>query len=178
MGVGDLSWMLSFKDYWYAVVSAVIGAAIGIGWTIRQFRAQQCRAADRCLARIRECISFNIDRLNQAKGQLKTKVVPNYPLDTAQLNFWLAQSHDILPADLIRAIDWQRYQLDHISTKFVAVNQLIVSAAGFPASAEYMNALLTSLHQHIEGVLKELPPLLDKIPRHAEPGAAADRGGM
>ena len=79
-------------------------------------------------------------------------------------NYWLAQSQDILPADLIRAIDWQRYQLDHITSKFVTVNQSIVAAAGFPASPEYMNALVTSLYQHIEGVLKELPPLLEKIP--------------
>ena len=166
----DLWWLLSVKDYWYAVVSALIGAAIGIGWTIRHFKMQQREASNRCLARLRECLSFNIDRLNQAKGQLEKNEVPNYPLDTVQLNYWLAQSHDIVPADLIRALDWQRYQLDHISSKIVTVNQSVVAAAGFPENTD----LVISLRQHIERVLEQLPPLLDKVPRHAEPVAAVD----
>lgn len=172
----DLSWMLSYKDYWYALVSALIGAAIGICWTIRQFKAQQHQAANRCLDRLRKCLSFNIDRLNQAKVQLEKSEIPNYPLDTAQLNYWLAQSHDILAANLIRDIDWQRYQLDHISSKFVTVNQLVVAAAVLPASPGYVNDLIVSLRQHIERVLEQIPPLLARVPEYAGPGYTADIG--
>ncbi len=96
-------------------------------------------------------------------------IIPNYPLDTAQLNYWLTQSHDILDSELIRAIDWQRYQLDHISSKFIAVNQSIVSGAGFSSNADYTKALVKSLGEHIEKVLKDLPHLVGKIPADPPP---------
>lgn len=176
----DLSWLWSPKDYWYAVVSAVIGAGIGISWTNGQFRKQRVRDAAKCLSRLRACLAFNIERLNQAIGQLQQNIIPNYPLDTAQLNHWLSQSHGVIPDNLLRSLDWQRYQLDHLSSKFVSVSQSIILAQSFPAAVQpnpaYTNALITSLTQHVETILNELPPLIAQIPNNAEPGAAVDGG--
>jgi hypothetical protein len=168
MACVDLSWLYSPKDYWYAAVSALIGAAIGISWTIAQFKKQRARETTRCLRRLKECLEFNVERLKQAKGQLEQSIIPNYPLDTAQLNHWISQAHDVLDADLLRSLDWQRYQLDHISSKFVAVSQSIVSSGGAapqtPEQQQYVKAMLDSLLKHVNTILAELPPLIAKIP--------------
>lgn len=161
-----LSWLWSLKDYWYATVSAVIGAMIGISWTKAQFRRQKLSEKQRCVQRLRESLQFNVERLNQAHGQLQENMFPNYPLDTAQLNHWLTEAHDLLPAELLKNLDWQRYQLDHISSKFVVASQLVALTAGRvrPAEQMYMQALRESLIQHIDGVRNALPPLIEQIP--------------
>ncbi len=162
----QVHWLFSVRDYWYAIVSAFIGAVLGILWAEWKFREQGRKAQRRCLQRLRECLQFNVDRLNQAYDQLQENVIPNYPLDTGQLNFWLTQSHDTLTPELFRSLDWQRYQLDHISSKFVVASQLIASAAtaGVPLNGEYINALRTSLRQHVDGVRNAIPELIKQIP--------------
>jgi len=59
-------WIFSWKDYWFASVSAVIGAIIGIRWAKSQFRQQKENEKRRSVARLRESLQFNLDRLNQA----------------------------------------------------------------------------------------------------------------
>src|SRR5688572_20618389 len=97
------------KDYWYAIVSAFIGAMLGIGYTRWDLKRQRRKEQMLCVKRLRECLSFNVDRLNQASDLLQQGKIPNYPLDTGQLNYWLTQSHDILEHDLFASLDWQRY---------------------------------------------------------------------
>ena len=164
-----LASLFSLENYWYAIVSAVIGAGLGIAWTIRHFRNEQQRARQTCLRRLRASINFNLERLEQARGQLADGIVPSYPLDTAQMNHWIAQAHDFLPEELLRHLDWQRFQLDHISAKFYVANTVVVSTAGAtnmqPAQTEYYRALAESLREHVDITLRELPPYLDKLPK-------------
>lgn len=164
----DLSWLWSPKDYWYAFVSALLGASIGIWWTLRHFQQQRMKHRILCLSRLRDCVQFNLERLNQAKGQLAENVIPNYPLDTFQLNHWITQSHDFIPLELLRNLDCQRYQLDHISSKFVVINSAFVNQAGntviVQGQQQYFDALVASLAQHVEKTLNVLPHLLKQIP--------------
>jgi hypothetical protein len=163
----DFTWMFSVKDYWYGIISAIIGALIGIWWTKRQFVIEKVELREKCVECLKSCIKFNLERLRQAKEQLDQNVVPNYPLDTAQFNHWLAQSHDSLSPELLRDLDWQRFQLDHISSKFVVVNSAIVTWAGQPRTVqqiEHQNAIIASLKLHVATVLTELPPLLGNLP--------------
>lgn len=165
----ELSWLCSPKDYWYATVSALIGAAIGIAWTIRHFNTQRRDERRKCLERLRSCIEFNLERLKQAKGQLSNNVIPNYPFDTAQMNHWLSQSHGVLTDELARRVDWQRFQLDHISSKFVVANSAIVTSSGqnlvIPVAKEYYAALVESLREHVERTLGELEATLGEVPK-------------
>jgi hypothetical protein len=171
MLVCDFSWLWSPKDYWYALVSALIGVFVGIRWTLWHFARQQARHRALCLSRLRACIEFNLERLNQAKGQLAQGVIPNYPLDTAQLNHWITQSHDFIPSELLRHLDWQRFQLDHISSKFIVANSAVVANAGNAAinaaQQQYFAALVASLATHVDTTLNELPPLLQQIPANS-----------
>lgn len=143
-----------------------MGTLIGIGWTRWKDEQKRRNLAVNYHERLKSCIAFNLERLRQAKAQLATNAVPNYPFDTAQLNHWLAQSHDLLPADLLRSIDWQRFQLDHLSSKFIVINNAIVIKAGqriTPEEVEHRKALVASLDEHVNRVLSDLSLLFEKV---------------
>ncbi|MBA4192171.1 MAG: hypothetical protein C0467_29700 [Planctomycetaceae bacterium] len=163
----QVHWFFSLKDYWYAIVSAFIGAMLGITYTRWDIARQRRKEQMLCVKRLRECLTFNVDRLNQASNLLQAASIPNYPLDTGQLNYWLTQSHDILQHDLFVALDWQRYQLDHISSKFVVASNLIAGAvaAGAPLNNAYIAAVRNDLLQQVDGVRAALPPLVNQIPQ-------------
>jgi hypothetical protein len=91
-------WLLLWKDYWYAIVSAFIGAVFGIAYARWDLASQRRKEQMLCVQRLRKSLQFNVDRLAQASGQLLQYVIPNYPPATGQLNYWLTRSHDILPA--------------------------------------------------------------------------------
>jgi hypothetical protein len=167
--IPNLTGLLSLENYWYAFVSAVLGATLGIAWTIGHFRRERRQARRNCLTRLRACLEFNLDRLSQAKGQLAQGIVPSYPLDTAQMNHWITEAYDFVSEDLLHHLDWQRFQLDHITSKFIVANTVVVTTAGGtsmpPAQAAYYNALAQSLATHVDIVLRELPPLLEQLPK-------------
>ena len=123
-------------------------------------------------------MTFNLERLQQAKGQLETSIVPNYPLDTSQMNYWLTECTDILPDEIFRRLDWQRYQLDHVSQKFVLASESVVFAHSFNSkpNAEYSKALTDSLLQHVMTVLKELPIVMAELERMPNKAMHPSRG--
>lgn len=164
--IDDISWMFSIKDYWYAVIGALIGALIGIWWAKGEEEKKRKKACAACVKRLKTCIEANLKLLQQSKEQLTANNIPNFPFDTAQFNHWLTQADDALTPELFKDIDWQRYQLDHISAKFTVVNSLILITTGTalnPMQMEIRVALVKSLLDHIEKVLKELPPLSEKL---------------
>ena len=153
-------WMLSFKDYWFAVVSAAIGAAISIAWTIRQFKLEKRSRQNRAMRMLKDCVDFNLERLRQAENQLGDKIVPNYPLDTSQMNYWLTECADILPDTIVRDLDSQRYELDHLSQKFLMASVPIIATHFFSndiiTDTEYSKALTESLRKHVTTILEKL----------------------
>jgi hypothetical protein len=151
-------WMLSFKDYWFAVISALIGAGISIAWTIWHFKSEKRQRQNRAMRMLKDCVAFNLDRLRQAENQLGNKIVPNYPLDTSQMNYWLTECTDILPNETVRNLDSQRYQLDHLSQKFLIASVPIISThlSKNNTDSEYSDALVESLRTHVSSILNEL----------------------
>jgi hypothetical protein len=165
----DLSWLWSPKEYWYSLVGGLIGAAIGIRWTLRRLAKKETLHRELCLCRLRTCIEFNIDRLQQAREQLGGSVIPNYPLDGAQLYHWLTQCHDFIPSELLRELDWQRFQLDYISSTFIVANTAVVSnacnALVVPEPHACYQLLVKALSEHVNLALEDLPPLLNQMPK-------------
>ena len=85
------------------------------------------------------------------------------------MNHWISQAYDFLPEELLRNLDWQRFQLDHISSKFIVANTVVVSTAGGanmqPEQTAYYQALAQSLATHVDVTLHELPPFLAQLPQ-------------
>lgn len=162
----DVSWLFSWKDYWYAFVGAVLGTGCAILWAAREFSNEQRRDHERCVTRLRNCLTFNEGRLKQAINLLDEGKIPNYPLDTSQLNYWLTQSVDILGDELVKAIDWERYQLDHITSKMLIVSNVVLMRGLRAKTLEehtYDTAVSDDLRRQINGILEHLPGIIQRI---------------
>ena len=164
----NLWWLLSPKDYWYAIISALIGAMIGIWFTIWHLKKQQHEQSLLCVERLKSCIENNIDLLQKAKKiSADKKEFPNFPFDTAQFNHWLTQSHDVLDAELFKKLDWQRYQLDHISHKISIGNiSILLISTGTPTqqNMQFLNSMYDEVLAHFDTVIRDLTDLSKQIP--------------
>ncbi len=154
----DLSWLWSLKDYFYATVSACIGAWLGILWAKRQFANQQKKEAEKVRLGIIDTLKFNKERAEQAKELLAKGGMPNFPLDGARLSSLILPAHGLVSNDLLRRLDWHRYQLDHITSKLLVVNSFFLSASvSMPqsqqASQQWLSMLRDSLVEHYEKVI-------------------------
>ena len=103
-------------------------------------------------------MKFNKERAAQAKDQLSTGGMPNYPLDGARLSSLILPAHGFISDDLLRRLDWHRYQLDHITSKLSVVNSFFLSASvSTPqtqqAYQQWMTMLRQSLADHYQQVI-------------------------
>lgn len=154
----ELSWLFSPKDYFYAVVSAGIGAWLGIIWAQSQFKAQKRKEEEKVRVGIVDTLKFNKERATQAKEQLAKGGMPNYPLDGARLSSLILPAHGFIPDKLLRELDWHRYQLEHITAKLFVVNSFFLSASVCtpemkPAYDAWIRMLKESLSEHYQQVI-------------------------
>lgn len=161
---------LSPKDYWYAIVSALIGALLGIKWTKGQDAKEQLKRRSNSLKRLRESIDFNLNLLTIATDKLEEAdpAIPNFPFDSAQLNHFITACHDFLNEDVVRKLDWERFQLEHLAGKFVILNSAVVSAKGnlnlTRDEKEYFLLNVQSLLAHIRQTHASLATLKQSVP--------------
>jgi hypothetical protein len=163
----DLSWLWPPKDNWHVIVGAILGALIVIWLTMLHFETEKEKLRKKCLEQLKTCMQFNLVKLRQAKEQIERNDIPNYQLETSQFNHWLSLSHDTLSSELLRALDWHRCQLDHLSSRFVEVASAIADQAGATKTAlqiENEKALVVSLSVQVGRVIGELVSLLAKLP--------------
>lgn len=163
----DLSWLWPPKDNWYAIVGAILGALIVIWLTMLHFETEKEKLRKKCLEQLKTCMQFNLVKLRQAKEQLESNEIPNHRLETSQFNHWLSLSHGTLSSELLRALDWHRCQLDHLSSRFVEVASAIADQSGTTKTVmqtENEKALVVSLNVQVGRVIGELVSLLAKLP--------------
>lgn len=154
----DLSWLWSPKDYFYAIVSAGIGTWLGIFWAKGQFNAQLKKEEEKVRLGIVGTLKFNKERATQAKAQLSEGGMPNYPLDGARLSSLILPAHGFISDELLRRLDWHRYQLDHITSKLSIVNSFFLSASVSTTDTkkaydEWITMLRQSLIKHYQLVI-------------------------
>lgn len=164
----DLSWLLSGKDYFYATISAVIGALIGIYWTKAQSRNQKNQENEKIRVSILDSLRFNQERGIQAKAQLDGGGMPNYPLDGTRLSNLVVQAHGYLSPETLKNLDWHRFQLDHITAKLGVINDFYLSGQILPpealdAHAAWMRMLRDSLIGHYNSVIGGTNALIQAV---------------
>lgn len=123
MTYNDISWLFSWKDYWYAGISAIIGALLGIAWansqTVRKNRLQLAKSRRLLL----ESVEFNLQRLAQMIDMLQNQsILPNFLLDSDTLSKRLDSISDFFPDQVVSRLSWERYQLEHINSKLTFIN--------------------------------------------------------
>jgi hypothetical protein len=164
----DLSWIVSGKDYWYAIVSAVIGSLIGIWWARREFQKQVRVVNEKVRLSILSSLSFSKERAIQARNQLQKSRMPNYPLDGSRLSSLIVQARGCLNDELLSQLDEHRYDLEHITSKLGIVNDYYLLGTTLPSPAkpqhdEWMKMLRESLVEHYDKVINATDPLIQAV---------------
>lgn len=121
--------MLSGKDYWFALVSAGVGVIGGIWLTERRFAKSESLRKRRRIDALLESIRLNVDLIDIALSYTDLKGLGNFPMDGATFGARISVCVDDLPAETIKSLNWERFQLDHIAFKVLVAN-ITASTAG------------------------------------------------
>ncbi len=173
----DISWLWPPKDHGYAIAGVILGALMVIWLTVLRFETEKEKLRKKCLEQLKTCMQFNLGKLRQAKALLERNDIPNYPLKTSQFSHWLSASRDTLSSELLRALDWHRCQLDHISSRFVEVAGAIADKTGVAKTIlqiEKEKALFVSLDVQVGRIIEELVSLLAKFPNDTTAKSGGD----
>lgn len=164
----DSSYLLLLSNVFFALISAWIGARIGISWTKHQFREQEKAENEKIRKSILESLTFNRERSTQAKKQFNEGGMPNYPLDGTRLSNLIVQAHGYLAPETLRALDWHRFQLDHITAKLGVINDFFLGGQTIPAEAKkehevWMKMLRDSMIEHYQIVINGTKALIEAV---------------
>lgn len=164
----DSAYLLILSNIFFALISAWIGARIGISWTKHQFQEQEKAENEKIRKSILESLNFNRERSTQAKKQLNEGGMPNYPLDGTRLSNLIVQAHGYLAPETLRALDWHRYQLDHITAKLGVINDFFLGGQTIPEEAKkahqiWMTMLRDSMIEHYDEVIRGTKALVEAV---------------
>jgi hypothetical protein len=166
----DWSKVWDLYELWYASLGALIGS--GVALIIAHFDGKRRTKRERATAKqaLMERLEFNGTRITQMLGQFSSGVeVPNYPLDTTGIIVWLTLSYDVLNGELIKDINWHRYQLDHLNTKLHTYYLLIAANNPFaPDASAYIRARESEARRSICTHLKETSEAVCPLIRRLE----------
>jgi hypothetical protein len=120
-------WIFSWKDYWFALIGAGLGAWIAIKLTEQQKKEIRKIEIERIRTELITALDFNLDLAEKAMEWLNKEGMPSFTLDTTKLAHLTLEAYGFLDPQLIKDIDWHRYQLDHITEKLSAMKATIFS---------------------------------------------------
>ena len=156
--------MLSWKDYWYAAVSALIGVVSGIRWADRQWRLKVEADRQALKQNIVKAFRSNLGGIEQAIKFLTStpQIIPNYRLDSLTVSHLLLSGRDLFhDQDLFDHFNWQRYQLDHINAKLDYLHlHLALTASTGGIDIELAHREYSSLVSHLRITQTEISALL------------------
>jgi hypothetical protein len=153
-------WMLSGKDYWFALVSAAVGVIGGILLTEWRFSKSEALRRKRRIVSLLESIRLNVDLIDIALGYTDLKGLGNFPMDGTTLGARISACVDDLPTATIKSLNWERFQLDHIAFK-VLVSNITVSTAGHLSTSP--SPTLSEVSTHLWETKKNLNSLCSQI---------------
>jgi len=138
----------SVRDYWYATVSAFMGAVIGIFWAEYKFYMRLRKRVKKNLELLEESINFNIYLLGVGFTQIKSGKIQNFPLDSITLNERIGRLVDLLPVGIRERLNWERFQLEHLIKKVDYINlRHPTTDKGIKVELSEVNDLLSHLNK-------------------------------
>lgn len=152
-------WMLSGKDYWFAFVSAIAGVLIGIWLTERRFAKSERMRRDRRIHSLLESVRLNIGLIDTALGFADLRGLGNFPMDGSTLGARIAACVDDLSFGLVKDLNWERFQLDHIAFKILVANITVSTAGHTPTNP----ITLSSVASHLRDTKENLTSLSSRI---------------
>jgi hypothetical protein len=153
-------WMISGKDYWFALVSAAVGVIGGILLTEWRFSRSEALRRKRRIDSLLESIRLNVDLIDIALGYTDLKGLGNFPMDGMTLGARISACVDDLPAETIKSLNWERFQLDHIAFKVLVAN-ITLSTAGHISTSP--SPTLSDVSNHLRATKEKLTSLSEQI---------------
>jgi len=132
---------------WYALLGTFFGASAALYLANCQNKKRKFLAK----TALAERLQFNFERATQMLGQFGSGISPNYLFDTTGIVIWLTVTADILDNNLIAAINWHRYQLDHLNAK-LSVYYISISQPSLSSEAKLVEQK-QSICQHLDEVI-------------------------
>jgi hypothetical protein len=111
-------WLGDGKDYWLLALGGLIGTVTAVLLGRRDEGRRRLAELNLAKDALLERLHFNDDRIVQMLELFAVgKLTPDFTLDTTGIITWLSRSSGILTSETITAVNWHRYQLDHINSK-------------------------------------------------------------
>lgn len=152
-------WVFSVEGYWFAFISAIAGVLIGIWLTERRFAKSENVRRDRKIHSLLESVRLNIGLIDTALGFADLRGLGNFPMDGATLGARIAACVDDLSFELVRDLNWERFQLDHIAFKVLIANITVSTSGHTPTNP----ITLASVASHLRQTKENLTALSNRI---------------
>ena len=152
-------WILSGKDYWFAIVSAIFGVLIGIWLTERRFKKSELIRKERRIHSLLESIRLNISLIDEGLKITDLNGLGNFPMDGSTLGSRISACVDDLSSEAIKDLNWERFQLDHIAFKILVANITVSTAGHTPTNP----ITLSSVSSHLRDTKENLVSLSSRI---------------
>lgn len=150
----NISEFLVWSQYWYAIVSAGIGAGLGIWWANCRF-AKQTKSAD---AAAKLALSVVLNRITelavQAHGQFQGGQ-PNFPLETERAAHICNKISNFRNADLRAAIEGLLYQCSHYNGKLVVVNSAFMTVLVQQGNPAILGPYSQMMIKHLDQIIAD-----------------------
>lgn len=158
-------WVFSWRDYWFATVSAVIGVLIGIFLTQRRFKKDSIILRSRRVESLKQSLKFNIRLLDDSLSWICDKHgLGNFPLDPSTLGDRISACVDDFDPKFLTDLNWERFQLDHLTFKITQTNIKVSSTT----DTEKVRQILSDLSDHLRQTRASLSSLLDACESNAK----------
>ena len=161
-----MCWLFNWEQYYYALVSALFGLAIGSWVTNRKWKQDIDVQSQKLKQDLFAAFQFNIDRINQCVQYLESSPpnIPNFSLDESSVLQILHDGRKLFenPNDF-QKFNWQRFQLSHLNKKL----DFLISLAGHTSelaghTSEVGDNVRTELVGHLKTTAKEISLLLEQ----------------
>jgi hypothetical protein len=121
-----LNEFLSFKDYWYAGVSAALGCAGGIAWAWRSAaRIQRNKDRENKVALV-QALERTRQLANDTVAAFQANQQPSYPLEVQRVGMLTDRVSDFSTAGLRGELEGLVYECSHYNAKLPVVNTAFV----------------------------------------------------
>jgi hypothetical protein len=155
------------KDFFLMLISVISGYYLSVKWNEIQIKNSQREKRLTALSNLKRSIKLNVDLLKITGPVIGVSGAATFRLDSASLNLALSKMVGILEETLITDINWQRIQIEHVSTKLAALEYVYIDLlnhqAKQPHTDPFYQGLNTELHRHAAQARGDLEKLLERI---------------
>jgi len=150
--------LTNLSNWFFAGAGGLIGTIFGIIFTIWSYNKKKKESVSTALKALSASLKFNNERLEQIIGSLEfileRKKFPDYALDDLVLALRTAKMYGDIDSEILKEIEWHRYQLNHINQKLSSISHRQKIEGKIQVEQEELLGLLSHAKVALEGGYK------------------------